>query len=273
MGVINKTGTGPVIMGILNVTPDSFYDGGKYSDSSKALDRARRMADEGAEIIDIGGESTRPGAEEVSLQKELDRVIPLIEDLRKELDISISCDTSKSAVAREALNAGADIINDVTGFTDPVMRKTVAEKGKTACIMHMLGDSRTMQESPVYSDVLSEIKEFLYEQARVCEKEGIAPGNIIVDPGIGFGKTLEHNIKILANADYFAEKYPVLIGASRKSFIGNLLDRPVEDRLAGSIAVAAYAALKNTAVLRVHDVKATRDAVMMIKALKEKEDE
>lgn len=258
-------------MGILNVTSDSFFDGGKYLNQGDAFKRACRMVEEGADIIDVGGESTRPGVGEVPAEKEIKRVIPVIEKIKKELNVKISCDTSKYEVAERALEAGADMINDVRGFRDPEMRRVACNSNAAICIMHMQGNPRTMQNNPVYKDVISEIKDFLYTQAEICKEDSINTDNIIIDPGIGFGKTLEHNLKILANIELF-DKYPVMVGASRKSFLEKLLNAPVEERLPGSLSAAAYCALKNVSILRVHDVKPTKDVVKAIKALKEKED-
>jgi dihydropteroate synthase len=258
-------------MGILNVTPDSFFDGGKYFNPKDALERARLMIQQGADIIDVGGESTRPGSSEVPIEEEINRVSTIIKQIKDNFSVKVSCDTSKPEVAAEAVASGADMINDVRGFRDPLMRKVAAETGAFVCIMHMRGNPDTMQNKPHYSDVLAEIKDFLYNQARVCEEDGIAPENIFIDPGIGFGKTLEHNLKILANADYFNEKYPVLIGASRKSFLDKLLGIPVEERLPGSLAVAGFCVLKNVSILRVHDVKETKEVIEVIRALKENE--
>ncbi|MFC2061427.1 dihydropteroate synthase [Elusimicrobiota bacterium] len=261
------------IMGILNITPDSFYDGGKFIDPDHALKQAEEMAGQGADIIDIGGESTRPGSGEISVEEELARVIPVIKKIKEKLNIKISCDTSKHQVARKALESGAEMVNNVTGFIDPEMRKAASDFDAAVCIMHMKGTPRSMQNSPDYDDVLEEIRNFLYRQAELCEDEGISGDNIIIDPGIGFGKTLEHNVKILANLEYFSGRYPVMIGASRKSFLGMLLGTPVEERLPGSLAVAAHCVEKDVRVIRVHDVKETKETVDLIKTLKEKENE
>ncbi len=267
MRITDITESLPAVMGILNVTPDSFSDGGKYLDPESAVKKAEEMISQGADIIDIGGESTRPGAEKIHFEEEIKRIIPVIKEIRKKFDIRISCDTSKYEVAERAIAAGADMINDVAGFKCPQMRKVAAENNAAICIMHMKGTVRTMQENPVYENVLEEIRDFLYGQAALCEDDGIDRSNIIIDPGIGFGKQLEHNLKILSNIKYFAEKYPVMIGASRKSFLNNILGIPVEERLAGSLAVASYSTLNSAAVLRVHDVKETRETIKVIKAL------
>lgn len=263
----------PAIMGILNVTADSFYDGGRYMNRDCALERARQMVREGADIIDVGGESTRPGSSGVPLDEELRRVIPVISSISEELDIKISCDTSKPEVASQALQAGAHIINDVTGFSNPEMRSVAASHGAVVCVMHMQGTPRTMQESPSYIDVVSEIKDYLYMRAGLCEESGIDRSSIIIDPGIGFGKTLEHNLRILSNIGSFSGKYPVMIGASRKSFLENLFGDPPRQRLAGSLAAAGYTALNGVSILRVHDVIQTYQTVRLVKLLKEKTDE
>ncbi|MBN2406912.1 MAG: dihydropteroate synthase [Elusimicrobia bacterium] len=261
------------VMGILNVTEDSFYDGGKYLEQGPAAARAREMLAEGADIIDVGGESTRPGARGISGEEEISRVIPVIDMIAGETGAKISCDTSKRRVAEEALKHGAVMINDVTGFADPGMRKTAAAYDAAVCIMHMRGTPRDMQDDPSYEDVLPEIRDFLYERAALCEGDGISPENIMIDPGIGFGKTLEHNLKILANIEYFCGRYPVMIGASRKSFLQMLLGIPKQERLSGSVAAAVYSAMGGASVLRVHDVKETKEALRLVEALREKRNE
>ncbi len=257
----------PLIMGILNVTSDSFFDGGKYLNISSAFKRATEMEEEGADIIDVGGESTRPGSFSISKDEEIERVVSVIEKISAEIDVQISCDTSKSEVAEAALKAGAVLINDVNGFRDSMMIKTALKYGAAICIMHMKGCPFNMQVHPVYDDILCEIKDFLFKQAKLCEKSGIVRENIIIDPGIGFGKTVEDNIKILANIKYFGDEYSLLVGASRKSFLGAILDNSVKERLAGSIAVSCYLTLKGVQILRVHDVKETKDAIKIIQKL------
>jgi len=263
----------PIIMGILNVTPDSFSDGGRYFNLENAVEKASQMVNDGADIIDVGGESSRPGAGAVTLEEELKRVIPVIKEISKNLKVKISCDTYKHEVAKEALEHGADMINDITGFRDTQMRKVAVDFNASICIMHMQGAPHTMQENPEYENVLRQVKDFLYQQARICQEEGIDPDKIIIDPGIGFGKTLEHNIEILANIEYFSGKYPIMIGASRKSFIEKILGEPIlpDKRLSGSLAVATYCCLKDVSILRVHDVKETRDVIKVTKSLKEQE--
>lgn len=265
----------PMIMGILNITPDSFSDGGKYYTLKDAMKRVEEMLSEGAEIIDVGGESTRPGSDRVSLEEELRRVIPLIRNIKQNFDLPVSCDTSKWEVAREALNSGADMLNNVTGFTDPRMRQVAKDFSSMICIMHMRGTPRTMQDNPVYNDVVADIKSFLYQQSMICEEEGILHNNIVVDPGIGFGKRLEDNLKIIANIKEFAEDYPVMLGASRKSFIENALgvDSKPSERITGSLAVAGYAALEGVSILRVHDVKETKQITEITNLIKEKKSE
>jgi len=263
----------PAVMGILNVTPDSFSDGGKFFDREAAFRKAVEMLEQGADLIDVGGESTRPGSEPVPVEVETERVVPVIEYIKKEHNAFVSCDTSKPAVAEAALEAGADMINDVTGFGNESMRKLAAENKSAVCIMHMKGTPKVMQEKPVYGNLLYEIRDYLHERAQACEKDGVSPENIIIDPGIGFGKTLEHNLNIIANIDFFAQRYPVLIGASRKSFIGSLTGAPVQERLPGSLAAAAYCCLKGVSVIRVHDVGETKQAIELIRALELRKNE
>ncbi len=246
------------IMGILNVTPDSFSDGGSFFDRKAALRRALQMVRDGADIIDVGGESTRPGASDVSVQVELDRVIPVIEDLVKKIDKPISIDTRKSEVAHAAVRAGARIINDVSGLRyDPAIALVAAQSGATLILMHMKGEPRNMQRKPVYKDLIGEIKASLKESAGAAVRAGVSKKNNVVDPGIGFGKTVEHNLRILANLDRFKKLgYPVCIGTSRKSFIGRILNSPdTYDRLAGTLATGVIAIMNGANILRVHDVK------------------
>ncbi|MGM0569017.1 MAG: dihydropteroate synthase [Elusimicrobiota bacterium] len=262
----------PAIMGVLNITSDSFYDGGNYLNFKHALSRARQIISEGAHIIDIGGESTRPGASPVAVEIEKKRVIPLIKELANKNDFKISCDTSKPAVAEAALEAGAVMINDVRGMRDSKMMEIAAKQNAAVCIMHMKGNPGNMQKDPSYSHVLREIKNFLLKRVDDCIQKGIPRENIILDPGIGFGKTLEHNLKIISNIKKITGDFPVLAGVSRKSFIGAVLNKPVGERLAGSLAAACYLTCRGADMLRVHDVKETVDAVKIIKALKRKED-
>ncbi|HEY5734106.1 MAG TPA: dihydropteroate synthase, partial [Gammaproteobacteria bacterium] len=233
----------PVIMGILNVTPDSFSDGGQYNRPELALQQAFRMIDEGADIIDIGGESTRPGADAVSVEEELERVIPVIESLRKDSDVAISIDTSKAAVMREAVHAGAGMINDVAALAGEGAIETAAASGVPVCLMHMQGEPRTMQQSPEYPrGVVQDVMEYLLQRVEVAERAGISRDNLVIDPGFGFGKTLQHNFQLLEGlAQLQSIGLPILVGMSRKSMIGNLLGVGLEERLAGSLAAAVLA--------------------------------
>ena len=258
----------PQVMGILNVTPDSFSDGGKHADVKQALEHAFRMIDEGARFIDIGGESTRPGAPEVSLQEELDRTIPVIEAVAKNAQCVISIDTSKAEVMREAVKAGAGLINDVRALQEPGALIAASETGVPVCLMHMQGQPRTMQNHPTYQDVVEDVTQFLLERAEVCEKAGIAKEHILFDPGYGFGKSLEHNYALVKHLPKLMDLgYPVLVGMSRKSMIGNLLNRKVDERLAGSISLATIVAQMGAQIIRVHDVKETADAVNIVNML------
>lgn len=261
-------GRQPKIMGVLNVTPDSFSDGGRYFDRSQALAQARRLVDEGADIIDIGGESTRPGAEPVGVEEELRRVLPVVEALAGKISQAISVDTSKPEVMRAAAEAGASMINDVNALQAPGALETAVDLGLPVCLMHMKGEPRTMQLNPEYRDVVTEVRDFLLNRARALETAGMSSDRIYIDPGFGFGKTLEHNLTLLRQLDVFAATgYPVLVGMSRKSMIGALLDTPVDDRVYGSITLAAIAAMKGASVIRVHDVKPTRDALKICGAV------
>lgn len=247
------------IMGILNITPDSFSDGGIYFNKSSAIDRALKMRDEGADIIDIGGESTRPGAEAVSLKEEIRRVVPVIEKLAKRLNIPLSIDTYKSGVAKAALSAGASLVNDISGLRfDPEMSAVVASYKVPGVIMHIKGTPKNMQKNPSYTALISEIMDYLREGIDIARGAGIAEDKIIIDPGIGFGKTAEHNLQILKRLDEFTgfEK-PILIGPSRKSFIGKILkDLPVTKRVEGTAAAAAIGIFNGANIIRVHDVAA-----------------
>ncbi len=257
-----------VIMGVLNVTPDSFSDGGQFVELDDACKQAEFMLRSGAEIIDVGGESTRPGAEEISISNELDRVIPVIERISNEFDCVISVDTSKPQVMTEAVKAGAGIINDVCGLKSEESMLAAAKSKVPVCIMHMQGDPRTMQHSPSYGDVVEEVKEFLITKANECEQNGIDHAQIIIDPGFGFGKKVEHNISLLNHLDHLCNSdYPVLVGLSRKSMIGHLLGLPVDQRVAPSLALAIKAVQKGARIIRAHDVKETHDAIRMIEAL------
>ena len=258
----------PVVMGILNVTPDSFSDGGSYCQLDSAVKQAHTLLNQGAKIIDIGGESTRPGAPDVSLEDELERVIPLVKALRASSDCIISIDTSKSEVMRQAIIAGADIINDVRALQEPGAVEVLAQYPEVAiCLMHMQGQPRTMQSNPHYDDLFADINEFFAERLAACEQAGIQQQRIILDPGFGFGKTLAHNYEILNKFDVFNQfKLPVLAGLSRKSMIGNLLNRDTNERLAGSLAGALIAAQNGAKIIRVHDVQETVDVLSVWQA-------
>lgn len=259
----------PRVMGILNVTPDSFSDGGRFTRLETALAQARTMLSEGADIIDIGGESTRPGAQAVTVYEELQRVIPVIEAIRGESDALISIDTSKPQVMREAVHAGANIINDVNALRNQGAIEAVAELAVPVCLMHMRGEPRTMQDDPQYQDVVNEVKQFLLERAADCEQAGIAREKIILDPGFGFGKSLQHNLELFRHIpDFVDSAYPLLVGVSRKSMIGHLLDGvPPGERVYGSVALATMAVSMGAHLLRVHDVRATVDAIKMVRAI------
>ena len=259
----------PVVMGVLNVTPDSFSDGGRYRQLDAALRRADIMAAEGAAIIDVGGESTRPGAPAVSIQEELDRVMPVVERLAGELPVPVSVDTSKPEVMCEAARAGAGLINDVWALRQPGALAAAAASSLPICLMHMLGEPATMQQEPRYGDVVAEVRAFLAERVRVCEAAGIAREQILVDPGFGFGKTLEHNLSLLRHLDDFTGLAAgVLAGVSRKSMIGLLLNALVGERLAGSLAAAVIAAWQGARVIRVHDVQETVQALRVCAAVR-----
>jgi dihydropteroate synthase len=257
------------VMGILNVTPDSFADGGLHRGVDAALARARTLIAEGADVIDVGGESTRPGAEPVPAEVEYARVVPVIAALRAETDLPISVDTTKASVAADALAAGADVVNDVSaGRFDPAMLALVATRGAGLVLMHMQGSPATMQEAPAYGDVVTEVATFLGERAAAARAAGVAPADVWVDPGIGFGKRLEHNLALLARLERLvALGFPVVVGASRKGFLGALSGAPVGDRLPASLAAAVLAAAHGARVVRVHDVGATRHALAVADAL------
>ncbi|WP_070962349.1 dihydropteroate synthase [Vibrio sonorensis] len=255
----------PIVMGILNVTPDSFSDGGKFNEIDNALAQVEKMIEAGVSIIDIGGESTRPGAPDVALADELQRVIPVIKAIRKKSDVWISIDTSKAEVMKQAIAAGADIINDVRALQEPGAIEVAAESGLPVCLMHMKGQPRTMQNAPHYDNVIEEVKEFLQQRITHCEKAGIHRDNIILDPGFGFGKTVEHNYHMLANLEAFHQLgLPVLAGMSRKSMLFKLLDKTPAECVAASVACATMAALKGAQIIRVHDYVETIDALKVV---------
>ena len=258
------------LMGILNVTPDSFSDGGQFIGQTAALQQVQQMLANGADIIDIGGESTRPGAKDVSLDDELARVIPVIHSIRQLYpDLPISVDTSKARVMAEAIAVGADIINDVRALQEPEALEVAVAAKVPVCLMHMQGQPRSMQHQPSYQQVVLEVLAFLQQRAEVCIAAGIARQQIIFDPGFGFGKSLAHNYELLSAMSQFVETgYPVLAGMSRKSMIGQLLNRDVAERLAGSIACATIAVMKGAQIIRVHDIKETADAIKIAQATK-----
>ena len=249
-----------LIMGILNVTPDSFSDGGKFKSHDQAIGHAVKMIKEGANIIDIGGESTRPGAKAVQLEEELMRIIPIIEAIRLKSDCLISIDTYKSKVAEAALDAGADMVNDISGLTfDHNMASLVAERNVPVIIMHIKGKPRDMQKNPNYDNLIKEIKVFFELQIAIAKRAGIDSGNIILDPGIGFGKRLEDNFEIIRELGQISTMgYPVLLGPSRKSFIGLTLDLPIEERMEGTLASITAGVINGARIVRVHDIRATR---------------
>ena len=256
------------IMGILNFTPDSFSDSGKFFSLDKALVQVEKMLNDGAYIIDIGGESTRYNAPIVSEAEELDRVIPLIEAVRQRFDCLISVDSSKPVVFREAARAGVDMLNDIRALTEPQALETAAELALPVCLMHMQGTPQTMQQAPHYDDLLDDVADFLNQRIFACLQAGIEQSHIILDPGFGFGKTVEHNFALLKHLNAFvASGFPVLAGLSRKSMIGAVTNQPVEKRLVGSVAGALLAAQNGAKILRVHDVEATADALKVWQAM------
>lgn len=257
----------PAVMGILNVTPDSFSDGGRFAGRDAALRQAEAMARDGAAIIDVGGESTRPGAADVPEQQELDRVLPVVEAVLGAVDVPVSIDTSKPGVMRAAVSAGASLINDVRALREEGALQAAAELRCPVCLMHMKGRPRTMQQQPEYADVVRDVVEFLATRVRACVAAGIAEDTIIVDPGFGFGKTPRHNIELLANLRQLqAVGRPVLAGLSRKSTLGELTGRDVGERMAASIAAAVLAVIEGAAIVRVHDVRETVDALRVTSA-------
>lgn len=253
------------VMGIVNVTPDSFSDGGQYCRLENALTQAKHMIDAGVTIIDIGGESTRPGAPDVELEQELARVIPVIKAIRAQSDVWISIDTSKAEVMRQAVNAGADLINDVRALQEPGALEVAAQAGVPICLMHMQGQPRTMQASPHYDDLLAEVGEFLQQRIEACEAVGIHRQQLILDPGFGFGKTLEHNYHMLAHLEQFHQfGLPLLAGMSRKSMLFKLLDKKPAECVAASVSCATIATMKGAQIIRVHDFEQTLDAIKIV---------
>ena len=263
----------PAVMGILNVTPDSFSDGGRFVTPDAAVRQAVAMAESGAAIIDIGGESTRPGAASVGVQQELDRVVPIIEAVSAATDAAISIDTSKALVMREAVAAGASLINDVCALQQEGALAAAAEAQVPVCLMHMQGEPRTMQQNPEYDDVVTDVAAFLEQRIEACVAAGLAEELIIVDPGFGFGKTHRHNIRLLANLRQLRVRgRPLLVGVSRKSTLGDLTQREVHDRLPASVAAAVLAVMNGADIVRAHDVQATVDALKVTCAVTEAAD-
>jgi dihydropteroate synthase len=258
------------VMGVLNVTPDSFSDGGQFNSPAAAMARARQMVADGAAFIDVGGESTRPGASPVSVQEEMDRVCPVVEAIAKELDVVVSVDTSAPEVMAETARLGAGLINDVRALQRDGAPEAAAKAGIPACIMHIQGEPDTMQDRPHYRNVRRDVSSFLAERMRVAEQAGMRPENIILDPGFGFGKTLEHNLQLLACLEQLQVLgHPLLVGMSRKSMLGAITGREVTERLPASLAAATIAAMKGVSIVRVHDVRETVDAVKVVTAMKE----
>ena len=262
-----------LVMGILNVTPDSFSDGGRFIDSRQAFEHGLQMARDGADMIDIGGESSRPGAEPVPIEEELKRVVPAIKALSRETDCLLSVDTRKARVAEEALAAGAHVINDITAMTfDPLMPAVARDQGAGVILMHMRGDPKTMQIEPKYSNVVKEVADYLDGRIRELEEKGLSRNSLAVDPGIGFGKTVEHNVSLIAHLNALAQlQRPVVVGLSRKSFIGKITGREVQDRLSGSLAATAYVIRRGAHVIRVHDVKESCDVARLVDILRREE--
>lgn len=259
----------PKIMGVLNVTPDSFHDGGRYFSTHAAVARGVELASLGADILDVGGESTRPGATPISIEEECERIIPVISTLKNEISIPISIDTRHYEVMLAALDAGANIINDVSGLHCAKAQALVAKRNVPVCIMHMQGQPQTMQANPTYLDVVQEIVDFFRQRINGCLQAGIAQENIWLDPGFGFGKTLAHNLKLLANLNAFRKfNCPILIGLSRKTMFGNILNKPPEARLFGTLAGVAIAALSEIDIVRTHDVTETKDVLQVVSAYK-----
>jgi dihydropteroate synthase len=258
----------PLIMGVVNVTPDSFSDGGEFLDADAAVAHAARLAEEGAGIVDVGGESTRPGADPVPEEVELERVVPVVERAAQTLGLRVPVDTAKLAVAEQAIQAGARVVNDVTAFRQaPELAGLVAQSGAGCCLMHMQGEPRTMQANPVYDDVVSDVKAFLEERLAFATGEGVPEERVWLDPGIGFGKTLEHNLELLRRLDEIvAIGRPVVIGTSRKSFLGKITGRPEKERLPGTIATNVMALERGAAIFRVHDVAEVADALRVAAA-------
>jgi len=258
----------PQIMGVLNITPDSFSDGGRFTVVEKAIQQALNMVEQGASIIDIGGESTRPNATPVSTAEEVSRVVPVIQGIRLKSNITISIDTSKSEVMKSAVEAGADLINDVYALQRPGALDMASTLGVPVCLMHMQADPKTMQDKPSYLNVIEEVNDFFKQRIKACEQVGIAREKIIIDPGFGFGKTLQHNLSLLAKLNDFAiHGCPILAGLSKKSMLGELLNKKVEERTLGSVTAALLAVINGASIVRVHDVAETSDALKIYNAV------
>lgn len=263
----------PRIMGIVNVTPDSFSDGGKFFSRDAALKQALQLVEDGADILDIGGESTRPGSDPVAVQEEIDRVVPAVEAISAEVDVPISIDTMKAQVMRAAVSAGAGLINDVNALRGDGALQAAAELDVPVCIMHMQGTPQTMQQEPHYEDVVSEVEAFLMERVEACGQAGIKADKIMLDPGFGFGKRARHNLRLMKHLSRFTQlPYPVLVGVSRKSIIGDMLKVSVDERLAGSLALASIAVWQGAKLIRTHDVKETAQAVKLTQHVQQVED-
>lgn len=258
----------PLVMGILNVTPDSFSDGGRFNSVDKAVAQASQMVADGAAFIDVGGESTRPGAQAVSSQEELDRVLPVVEKIHGNLDVAISLDTSNPELMREGAKLGAGLINDVRALDRPGAVEAAAETGLAVCLMHRQGEPQTMQQAPHYNDVVAEVSDYLAAKVDSCIAAGIKHHNIVLDPGFGFGKNLQHNLTLMAKLETLLRlELPLLVGVSRKTMIGETLNKPVNERLYGGLALAVLAAAQGAHILRVHDVAPTVDALRMTHAV------
>jgi dihydropteroate synthase len=258
----------PLLMGIVNVTPDSFSDGGKFFDPQRAIDQARQLVDDGADLLDIGGESTRPYATPVTAEEEMRRVLPVIEAICQRSKVPVSIDTFKPQVAAAAIAAGAEIINDITGLSDPAMIELARDASAAVCVMHMQGTPQTMQDDPQYGDVVEEVFDYLSQRKSALVAAGIAPGRICLDPGIGFGKTHQHNLTLAAHCDRFHDLgQPLLVGHSRKGFIGKVLGNKTADRASGNIGIALALARQGVQMVRVHDVRPIREALMLFEAV------
>jgi len=262
--------TRPVVMGVLNVTPDSFSDGGRFVTVGAAVEHGMRMVAEGAAIIDVGGESTRPGAESIGAEEEIRRVVPVIEELRAQTDVVISVDTSKREVIRAAAAAGAGLVNDVRALSEEGALEAAIVTQCAVCLMHMQGEPRTMQVAPHYDDVVGEVEAFLAQRVRACRAAGLEMDHIVIDPGFGFGKTLEHNLQLLRNLRQLSTELPIMVGLSRKSIVGHLTGRPAGERVDGSVALAVMAVIKGARIVRVHDVAATVDSIKTVMAVQGK---